>query len=167
MKNKKEERIPFFRKIYDRIYIANDGYCTTGNESNYIIHACKYPCYHRITRGIKYETDSPEYLFVEYPHDLYLNIIDPDKPLFMKGTFDVFLYFMDEKWGKERNNIIIHCNEGVSRAPSLGLLFLAKNLKAISNDSYDAAREDFFKIFPEYMPKNGIVQFLTKNWGDI
>ena len=61
---------------------------------------------------------------LEEANDLYLNIIDPPGPLFMPPLFTSFLEFAVRNW-EEGKNILIHCNQGESRAPSMGLLFLA------------------------------------------
>ena len=47
-------------------------------------------------------------------------------------------------------SVVIHCNQGLSRAPSIALLWLAKRAKAISSsESYAAAAQAFLEIYPE------------------
>src|SRR5262249_19056801 len=105
--------------------------------------------------------DHPHYLAAEKNGALYLNLIDPPLPLFQLKSFEIFFEFIDRHL--HRKPILIHCNKGESRAPSLCLLVMAKRLKAISDESYAAARKDFEEKFP-YKPGEGISVFLAANW---
>ncbi|MEX1014324.1 MAG: hypothetical protein WDZ80_04155 [Candidatus Paceibacterota bacterium] len=105
----------------------------------------------------------PNYLVKEDELNLYLNIIDPPVPLFMPETFTAFLKFAVHHFEEDRN-FLIHCNQGESRAPSLALLFLAKHVKSISDESYEKAREEFESVFPGYRPGRGIQIYLKKEW---
>ena len=67
----------------------------------------------------------------------------------------------------KENNVLIHCNQGCSRAPSLALLYLAKRKGVIDNDSYQRAKDDFKKLGAFYTPGNGINIYLTKRWNDL
>jgi len=58
-------------------------------------------------------------------------MIDPPEPLFMMPIFTEFLKFAKDKWDSGKK-LLIHCNRGESRAPSLALLFLAKCLKKLA-----------------------------------
>lgn len=108
----------------------------------------------------------PNYLALQREHDLYLNIIDPPVPLFKAETFERFLAFSRSKYDSGAS-LLIHCNQGESRAPSLALLFLAKHIGALPRSSYPDARQEFERLFPAYQPGNGIQQFLVRNWNEI
>ncbi|MHB9150028.1 MAG: protein-tyrosine phosphatase family protein [Thermoleophilia bacterium] len=105
----------------------------------------------------------PNYLVLEDGDDLILNIIDPPMPLFKPELFTAFLSFAKRKTG-EGKSILIHCNQGESRAPSLALLCMAKVSGTVSDDSYQAARADFERLFQNYRPGRGIESYLTTNW---
>jgi predicted protein tyrosine phosphatase len=98
--------------------------------------------------------------------DLFLNMIDPKLPLFKLEMFDAFMVWMDDKWSRG-HNILIHCNQGHSRAPSLAMLFLAKYLKVISDIDYMAAYSQYRHLDPEFNPNSGIVLFLKTYWNQI
>ena len=108
----------------------------------------------------------PNYLVLEQDYDLFLNIIDPPVPLFMPQLFTSFLSFATKHWG-EGKRLLIHCNQGESRAPSLALLFLSKSLSVINKTSYQSARKDFEIIYPQYKPGQGIEIYFIKNWDTI
>ena len=105
----------------------------------------------------------PHYLALELATDLYLNLIDPPKPLFMARSFHLFLAFSRVQLEKGRK-ILIHCNQGESRAPSLALLLLAKLKSQISNESYEAVRAEFKALFNGYNPGRGIQKYLAGHW---
>jgi hypothetical protein len=105
----------------------------------------------------------PNYLVLRGPYDLYLNIIDPPVPLFKIETFVQFLLFAAEHHDRGAS-VLIHCNQGESRAPTLALLFLAKHLRVIPNGSFSDAKEVFASLCGGYRPGAGIQQFLTAHW---
>jgi len=131
-----------------------------------IVHACKEPCHRRsvgyTTRTIP--SDHPHYLVLEVGHHLFLNLIDPEKPLFMMPSFEAFLRFAE--WEIAERPLLIHCNQGESRAPSLTLLFMAKRLGTLPNDSYESAATAFRASF-RYNPGRGIQAWLANNWNKI
>jgi hypothetical protein len=151
-------------EIYERVFVGAEFDCRSGDEQWAIVHACKTPCHQREVgyRGSLPSTH-PNYLVLERDNDLYLNIIDPPKPLFMPPTFTSFLEFAKSKWD-EGKNVLIHCNQGESRAPSLAMMFLAKHLGKISDASFQSATEDFQQIYPNFQLGLGIQIYLNENW---
>jgi predicted protein tyrosine phosphatase len=106
----------------------------------------------------------PNYLVLERGHHLYLNLIDPPQPLFMMPSFAAFLLFVDREITDRE--VLIHCNQGESRAPSLTLLYMAKRLGMLPSDSY-ASADDAFRAKFSYNPTSGIRIWLTNNWAMI
>jgi len=151
-------------QVFDRVYIGKDDECFTSRNGWVTVHACKSPC-HQGAVGYKGSLPAmhPNYLVLEAENNLFLNLIDPPLPLFKKESFDAFLEFAAKKY-QDRNSLFIHCNRCESRAPSLALLFLAKKLNAINNDSYQAASNEFIKLYPGYKPGQGIQLFLNECW---
>ena len=155
------------KEVYERLLVSDLNDCSF--EKNYdsewaIVHACKTPCHQRAvgyTGNLK--SNHPNYLILVRDKNLYMNLIDPPIPLFKDQSFNEFMRFAEDNWNRGRK-ILIHCNQGLSRAPSLALLFLSKKVKTISNNSYQEARKDFLEIYPDYLPGLGIQKFLTENW---
>ncbi len=152
------------QEVYERVFVSNDLSCREGSGAMAVVHACKSPCHQREVgyRG-NLPSSHPNYLVKEDEYNLYLNIIDPPAPLFMPPLFTSFLSFSHKHWSDGRQ-ILIHCNQGESRAPSLALLFMAKCKGAVSNESYESASDDFRKIYPNYNPGRGIQIYLSKHW---
>jgi predicted protein tyrosine phosphatase len=92
-------------------------------------------------------------------------MIDPDEPLFMPPLFIASLAFIEKHISNRK--VMIHCNEGLSRAPSLALLYLAKRAKVIDDGSYRAAAKDFIKLFRFYQPGRGIALYLELHWKEL
>jgi len=154
------------RQISERIFIGSESDHRTGDDEWAVVHACKNPC-HQIAVGYQGSLPSshPNYLVLEEESDLYLNMIDPPVPLFKPPLFSSFLDFAARHWELGKT-ILIHCNQGESRAPSLGLLFLAKHRSEISDESYEKARAEFQKLYPFYQPGQGIRIYLARHWNE-
>lgn len=147
------------------IYIGNDTDCFWDERPGWaVVHACKHPC-HRKAVGYTGNLSSkhPFYLIYRRETHLVLNLEDMDRldNRFMHPIIIAFYSFMDEMEGQ---NILIHCNRGESRAPSLTMLYLAKHLNKISNESYDAAKQSFMQAYPFYNPGRGFNNYLKQYW---
>ena len=155
------------KEVYNRVFVGCDSECFENKKGWVTVHACKSPCHQRAVgyRG-NLPPNHPNYLVKEKANNLYLNIIDPPVPLFKMRLFTEFLMFIRHHWN-EGKKVLIHCNKGDSRAPSLALLFLAKDTGVISNESYEKAKEEFIKIYPAYLPGRGIQIYLRDHWGEL
>jgi hypothetical protein len=152
--------------VQERIFVGTDLECREGDAAWAIVHACKSPCHQRAVgyRG-SLSPSHPNYLVLEKPGDLFLNIIDPPQPLFMPPLFTSFLGFASRHWDAGRS-LLIHCNLGESRAPSLAMLFMAKHTHTIDGSSFDSAAAEFRQIFTRYTPGLGIQAYLRKHWDE-
>ena len=149
-------------EVHERVFVGMDHDCRSGNSVWAVVHACKIPC-HQQAVGYhgSLQRNHPNYLVFERGNDLYLNMIDPPQPLFMLPLFTSFMRFAAQHWG-DGQCILIHCNQGESRAPSLAMLLLAKHIGVISSSSYDDARRNFITKFPSYNPGLGIQSYLRQ-----
>ncbi len=115
----------------------------------------------------KPDRNHPNYIYYEKDNRLSLNWVDGGAFLYKWSgpeTFNIILDFID-KWISLKK-VLIHCDQGFSRSPSLCLLFLAKREHRISNESFFEAKKDFIKIYPDYAP-GGIGDYIRDNWIDI
>jgi predicted protein tyrosine phosphatase len=114
--------------------------------------------------------DDRYYLAFEDIYNLYLNLIDPPTPLFRVESFRHFRDFAAHTYVDGGHDLLIHCNQGESRAPSLALLLLAKDLHVLPDDSYTAAVEAFAPLaerLPRYAVGQGLQQFLAEHWSEL
>jgi len=130
-----------------------------------VVHACKDPC-HKKAVGYDKQLDSfhPEYLYRVQGTHLYLNMIDPPVPLFKREMFQKFFEFVDAQMAERP--VVIHCNQGQSRAPSLTLLYMAKRMQLLPDTDYFSARRAFEQRFP-YTPGKGIETYLSAEWASL
>lgn len=132
-----------------------------------MVHACK-TCH---ARHLQYTGSLPKdhknYLYADPgPSDLFLNLIDPPVPLFQFESFKKFLHFAYDRTKNDDNTLLIHCNKGESRAPSLAMLFLA-HCGEIDHDSFDTARKEFEERYSAYNPGKGIETYLREHWKEL
>jgi len=153
-------------EVKDNLFVGTEMDCNVaGNDGYAIVHACKHPCHQR---GVGYsgnlQPTHPNYLILENGDDLYLNIVDMDRPLlprFADPMMEKAMEFIETKINTKK--VLIHCNLGQSRAPSISLLYLAKK-NMITNNSFEEAVEEFKKLYSEYNPSGGISHYLQNNW---
>lgn len=68
---------------------------------------------------------------------------------------------------KSDKSVLISCNQGISRSPSVAMLYLAKRDKVVNGENLDEAEGDFLKLYNQYNPGVGIKIFLKQNWEKI
>ena len=152
-------------RVIPKLYFSDENYCEQNNDGYLaIVHACQTPCYLRAVGGKILSSQHPNYLYLEDDYNLFLNLVDPYEPLFFLDSFEVALDFID-KHIKDLD-VLIHCNMGLSRAPSLAMLYLAKRTDKLPSTSYEEAAVAFNKIH-SYSPSRGISIFLDENWGEL
>jgi hypothetical protein len=137
-----------------------------------VVHACKDPMHRSMVgyTGRGCPKESPEYLWAERGNRLALNIVDAPKPEFFdKVMIDKALDFIDEKL-KAGMKVLVHCNQGESRSPSIALLYvLSRGIKSTGEylrdgDTLEDCEAEFMKVYPEYNPGAGIRGFMKEHW---
>lgn len=130
-----------------------------------IVSCCKDPS-HRQMVGYTSRAlpkDHPEYLFAIRGNRLALNIVDADKPeFFTESMINTALDFISARLAEELK-VLVHCNQGQSRSPSLGLLYIRDSM----SDDFEAAEKEFRKIYPDYNPRNGIREYVRAHWREM
>lgn len=132
-----------------------------------VVHACKVPHHVGIMReqghyAYAAPKDSPEYLFATRPNNrLILNMVDspgpPPEKLVDRAVEFIRLNII-------HRDVLIHCNEGQSRAPSLALLYLHCTQPDWEPLDLEAAEKKFRAIYPGYAPKSGMRSYLETHW---
>ena len=154
-------------EIYTNLWVGgDDDYLKVKNLNGWSwLRACKYgPDGHRDT--LLYDTlgapKGPEYLHVRRRNFCALNLIDVDDPNFI--PFECIKYgldFVKEELAKNRK-VLIACNQGHSRGPSIGLMFL----RAIGDMPHNflTSEKIYRAIYPKYDPALGIRQIARDSW---
>lgn len=157
-------------EIYPNLFIGNQidyEHCVRFQPDDwFVVHACKDP-YHRRALGYTGRgapKDHPEYLIAERARKLILNLVDAPNPDYIPyEIIERAIEYIHEKM-TENSKILVHCNQGESRAPSIGLLYLAKYTNLISSESLENAKKEFIEIYPNYNPSKGMQLFMQYNW---
>ncbi len=157
-------------EVYQNLYVGDqtDYERKVRNQVGWsIVHACKDP-YHRQAVGYSGRgapKHHPEYLIAKRGHRLMLNLIDPENPAYIpKEIIDEALGFIAQHLN-DGKKVLVHCNQGQSRSPGIGMLYLAKE-GIIENGSFNEALVEFKSIYPSINMAGGMRGFLEMNWND-
>ncbi len=156
------------REVVRGLYVGNaaDYEATKDNEDWSFVLAMKEPYHRRLLgyTGRAAPDDDPEYYYARRDHTLYLNLIDSPLAIYIPSdVVNAALAFIAEEWGKFRS-VLIACNEGRSRAPTLAMLFMRQATDLLSDD-YALGREQFRALYyPEYKPAGGMAEYSRLHW---
>ena len=158
------------KSIMNNIYVGKDEdaelILKDDNSEWAIVHACKEKWHRELLgyTGRGAPKDHPEYLFAERGNRLFMNIVDAPKSIFFdKGMIDKALDFIHEKRNRGLK-VLVHCNEGMSRSPSLALIYMVKH-NLIKGDTLEDAEAQFMTLYPKYHPGTGMRGFAKENFG--
>ena len=96
---------------------------------------------------------------------LFVNLLDAQHPAYIhkEAQIDPVLDFMEEIH-TQGSSLLVHCEQGWSRSPSLVLLYLATRLGVLPTVSLSAAEARFKTLYPGYAPSYGIWAHLHQHW---
>lgn len=156
-------------EVYQNLWVGDDGsFNSIRHQQGWAtVHACKEP-YHRRALGYSGRgapKNDPEYLVAHRGLELMLNMVDADTPDYIpKSMVNEALTFIGAHL-TNGFNVLIHCNQGMSRSPGIAILFLAQKGE-FQGLSYEQAKEVFRKTYPNYNPAGGIDGFCRLNWNE-
>ena len=133
----------------------------------YVIHACKEP-YHRHALGYAGKDapkEHPEYLVAHRPGRLILNLVDAPNPDYIPAeVIDAAIHAIDDNIGQRR--VLVHCNQGASRSPTIAFLYLARFTAAFDGMKYESAAQAFRQMYPGFLPAAGMSEYARRNWSN-
>lgn len=111
--------------------------------------------------------DHPDYLAFEDGQFLSFNWVDGAARMYEWSGPAAFVRALDfiDKWYSTKT-ILISCDLGRSRSPTVALLYLSKRLHLIPEDSFASAAVAFQAIYPGYAPA-GIADYVATHWAEI
>lgn len=157
------------KEIYKNIYVGNamDAQSLIGDYDWAFVHCCK--TFHQSMlgyRGSLLKTD-PNYAFYRQGSRLALNLVDMDN--FSKDYLDHYhkmfqtaIDFIDEQL-LQNKKVLLHCDQGESRGPSIALLYMGSKIK-FGSVEFEEAKEKFMAIYPNYSPKGCMYYNLKELW---
>lgn len=155
-------------EIVNNVFVGSEqDYYAIQKELNWaILHCCKNPFHCQFVgyRG-SISPKHPDYALKRIDNEMALNLVDMDRFSanyldFNKEMFKTAFSFLDE-YRINGYKLLIHCNQGESRGPTLGMLYAAR-LGAFNYVDFDSTVQAFRTIYPFYNPKNNIY-LTTKN----
>jgi hypothetical protein len=153
------------REVATNLFVGGyDDYLDWSGE--FVVSATKTA--HVAALGYAPDADDPNYLSWACQSRLTINWVDGPARLYAYGGVALFKQALDFIGANlDRGQILIHCDEGMSRSPTLALVYLAKRARSISGSSFAAANTEFFRtIYPDYFP-GGIADYVEENWDAI
>lgn len=154
-------------EVYPSLFVGAEADARTVLSTTgwYIVHACKEP-FHRQTLGYTGRAapkNHPEYLIAERDCRLILNLVDaPDPAYIPKEIMNAAVDAIHQNISKSK--VLVHCNQGMSRSPTIALLYLLKHTEELSFESLSDVLERFRVLYPAYNPAGGMAGFIEKYW---
>lgn len=134
------------------------------------LHCCKNP-FHCAFVGYRGNLPSshPNYALMRKENEMALNLVDMDRfsPNYLDFNREMFataFSFLDE-YREQGYKLLIHCNQGESRGPTLGMLYAAR-LGAFDYADFDVTVSGFKKLYSLYNPKANIYLTTKSLWND-
>jgi hypothetical protein len=135
-------------------------------EGWYVISAAKEP-WHREALGYTGRgapKEHPEYLMARRDRRLILNLVDVNNVDFIrKEIMDIAIHDIGTELEKG-NKVLVHCNQGGSRAPTIALLWLHAHDPEYAGLDYDGAVEKFREVYPDFAPAKGMEGYARQHW---
>jgi hypothetical protein len=153
-------------RIADRLYLAKCSECRVRpGPGRTLIYACGRPC--ESVRGPAQDLAAcPAEEFAADPaagaHVHLLGLQNSEIPHYRREDLLRGLDLIGA--GLDAGEVHLLSERCESRAPSLALLWLALRARTLSRSSFAAARSDFMRLFPAYVPWPSWTIFLHQEW---
>ena len=150
--------------VADGIWVGNQKDCN-GKEFLTVLHATKAPCWDRQAKMFAGPIIAGPSVVVT-GSELFFKIIDADKVTTRVSDFLFAVKWLD----RAARPVLVHCNQGGSRAPAIVFVYLARYglLDAYGEvRAYGDALDLFQQLYPAFHPGPGIERYLKDHWGEL
>ena len=137
-----------------------------GDPDWFVISAAKEPWHRELLKytGRAAPKDHPEYLLAYRPGRLVLNLVDVNDMAYIPDEIIATALTAIHAALADDRKVLVHCNQGHSRSPTIALLYLSKWTDTFKGKDYDEGVEAFKVIYPDYAPAKGMADYARKNW---
>jgi len=153
-------------KLADKLYIGKCSHCKHSVQDTVtLIYTCHWPCSRMQNKVCSLDTcPGQENLMhgTENSRSKYLDLANMEIPRYRVEEINQYLDLIDDNLS--RGDVYLISENGESRSPSMALLWMAFRGNLISRSSFAAARSDFTRIFPNYIPWPGWTIFFEQEW---
>lgn len=152
--------------VYEgKLYVGNQYELNRISEDFNIVHAAKDP-FHKNLVGYLGTKCPPDKYFHEEENRVSLCIIDFPKSFqwewFPEDMLKATMEFIDKSF-KEGKKVFIHCNQGLSRAPSIAFMYLVSR-GLMKEDTLESNLNYFYELYPEYNPAAAIFENIKRKY---
>jgi hypothetical protein len=154
-------------EVYQNLFVGSelDEQRVRGQSGWFFVHACKEP-YHREALGYRTQgapKTHPEYLIARRDDRLILNLVDvADVNFIAPEIVDTAIEAIHSNVAARK--VLVHCNQGQSRSPTIAFLYLAKHSDQFRGADFETASRDFARIYPPFAPARGMAEYARLNW---
>lgn len=137
---------------------------TRDNRKWAVVHACKTAHKDKLGYEKSLPASDPNYLVAEDRDDIYLNLVDMERefmPVYTDPIFQKAFNFIQAAL-MNGQNVLIYCDQGHSRSPSIAMAYLAMNGYFFEN-SHEKTKAEFSRLY-DYRPGKGVDLYLKNNW---
>lgn len=156
-------------EVFPRLFVGSQYDYESGVQQQdgwSVVHACKEP-YHRRALGYSGRAapkDHPEYLIARRGDRLILNLVDAADPAYIpKEIIDAAIDFIHARL-TGAGQVLVHCNEGYSRGPSIAFLYLVSRTGCFSGNDLAAALDSFRSRYSSFNPAAGMQGFIRLHY---
>lgn len=154
-------------EVLDNLFVGSqdDEAAIRGQSGWFVVHACKEP-YHRQALGYSGRgapKDHPEYLMARRTGCLILNLVDVNDINFISPEI-IDGALTDIHQNITSRKILVHCNQGMSRSPTIAFLYLVKHSDVFNEQDHTTSVQRFQSIYPPYAPAQGMADYVRVNW---
>ncbi len=156
-------------EVYPNLFVGSqDDFAKVWHKPGwYVVSAAKEP-HHRAALGYTGRAapfDHPEYLIAKRDRHMILNLVDVDNPDYIPPELiNAATKEIHDELQFGTNKVLIHCNQGHSRAPTLAMLYLAKYTDEFADMDYEHAADYFRATYPAYAPARGMSEYARQHW---
>lgn len=148
------------------LYVGDDTDDQEASKKGYaILSACKDgPWGHRA--ALRYTTmgapKGDHYFHATRGKRMVLNLLDLEDPEFIKEDVIFPALKFINKHLKAGDKVLVHCNAGHSRGPTIGMMFL-RTIRELPG-GFLTSEKVFRALYPKYDPKAGMRTFAREHW---